>query len=136
MRIDVDSVSSGERQASSETDEKRRAAILNLFLQDNPAFEVHLRELKARKLPDNDRIVRKSYEEEPLAAQIERHCLHLQAVLFNLSVFPDIVLPDEVLEAYFEATGNLVHAIFYLSEYGVVCCDEYEGKKRREERLI
>ncbi len=35
---------------------ERRKAVLNLFLRNNPAFEVCLRSLQDRDLPDNDLI--------------------------------------------------------------------------------
>ncbi len=94
----------------------RRRAILNLFLEDNPAFEVCLRNLQDRELADNERIVLKAYEDEPLASQIERHCLNLQSVLFTLSVFPEVKIPEEVLEAFFEMAGELFYALFHLAD--------------------
>jgi len=97
-------------------DEDRRRAILNLFAEDNPAFEVCLRNLRDRGLADNDRIALKLYEGEPLAAQIERHCLNLQSVLFTISVFPEAKIPDEVLEGFFEMAGALIYVLHHLAE--------------------
>ncbi len=97
-------------------DSDRRRAILNLFAGDNPAFEVCLRNLQDRDLADNDRIALKAYEGEPLAAQIERHCLNLQSVLFALSVFPEVKIPDEVLDGFFEMAGELIYVLHHLAE--------------------
>jgi len=94
----------------------KRRAILNLFLADNPAFEVCLRKLQDRRLPDNDRIALKRYEDEPLNAQIERYCLNLQSVLFTLSVFPEVKIPDEVLEGFFDVAGALIYALHHLAD--------------------
>ncbi|HED35569.1 MAG TPA: hypothetical protein ENJ08_15340 [Gammaproteobacteria bacterium] len=96
--------------------EERRRRVLNLFLEDNPAFEVRLRHLQDRELPDNDRIALKAYEDEPLAPQIKRHCLNLQSVLFTLSVFPEVKIPDEVLDGFFEMAGELIYVLHHLAE--------------------
>jgi len=95
--------------------EDKRSAVLKLFLEDNPAFEVCLRNLQDRNLPDNDRIALKAYKDEPLAAQIKRYCLNLQSVLFTLSVFPDVEIPDEVLDGFFEMAGELIYVLHHLS---------------------
>ncbi|HED34300.1 MAG TPA: hypothetical protein ENJ08_08830 [Gammaproteobacteria bacterium] len=96
--------------------EDKRSAILKLFLEDNPAFEVCLRNLQDRDLPDNDRIALKAYKDEPLAAQIKRYCLNLQSVLFTLSVFPDAKIPDEVLDGFFDMAGELIYVLHHLAE--------------------
>ena len=96
--------------------EERRRRVLNLFAGDNPAFEVCLRHLQDRDLADNDRIALKAYAGEPLAAQIERHCLNLQSVLFTLSVFPEVKIPDEVLDGFFEMAGELIYVLHHLAE--------------------
>ncbi len=97
-------------------DAARRREILNLFLEDNPAFEVCLRNLKDRDFPDSDRIALKAYDDEPLAARIERYCLNLQSVLFTLSVFPEVKIPDVVLDGFFDITGELVYALHHLAD--------------------
>ncbi|HED36144.1 MAG TPA: hypothetical protein ENJ08_18265 [Gammaproteobacteria bacterium] len=96
--------------------ERRRRAILNLFLADNPAFEVCLRNLQDRGLPDNDRIVLKAYADESVAEQIDRFCLNLQSVLFTLSVFPEVKIPEEVLDGFFEMAGELIYVLHHLAE--------------------
>jgi len=102
---------------NEDRDAARRRAILNLFVKDNPAFEVCLRNLQDRGLPDNDRITLKLYEGEPLNAQIERYCLNLQSVLFTLSVFPQVKIPDEVLDGFFDMTGALIYVLCHLADY-------------------
>ncbi|HED34873.1 MAG TPA: hypothetical protein ENJ08_11810 [Gammaproteobacteria bacterium] len=89
---------------------------MNLFLEDNPAFEVCLRHVQDRDLPDNDRIALKAYADEPVAEQIERFCLNLQSVLFTLSVFPQVKIPDEVLDGFFEMAGELIYVLHHLAE--------------------
>jgi len=96
--------------------ENRRRAILNLFVADNPAFEVCLRRLQDRELPDNDRIALKLYEGEPLGAKIERYCLNLQSVLFTLSVFPEVKIPDDVLDGFFDMAGELIYVLHHLAD--------------------
>jgi len=94
-----------------------RGEILNLFLQDSPGFDSLMREFKERRLPDTDCIALLAYEGEPLDAQIRRHCLNLQAMLFALNVFSGAKLPDEVTAAFFKAAGALHYALFHHGDY-------------------
>ncbi len=48
-------------------------------------------------------------------AQIERYCLNLQSVLFTLSVFPEVRIPDEVLDGFFDTTGELIYVLHHLA---------------------
>ncbi len=109
-------LSMGNNNGNEDRRRIRSRAILNLFLEDNPAFEVCLRNLQDRGLADNDRIVLKAYNGEPLADRIERFCLNLQSVLFTLSVFPEVKIPDEVLDGFFEMTGELIFVLHHLAD--------------------
>ncbi len=83
----------------------------------NRPVEAQLKALRARKLPDIGRVCLKITPDETIPSQIKRHCLRLQGALFMLSVYSDFErhLSDELLEAYFMATSDLVYAISHLN---------------------
>jgi len=103
------------------------------FLTNNPPFGVLPRndhQMNSR-LPNNDLIPEKLYEAEQTKQQINRYCRQLQSLLFLLPEFPDADVPDEVVDYYLKATGDLIYMLFHLSDVSGGDSPSVERESRR-----